>query len=76
MYITKKNIINATGSDTRQTLAPQGKEIPDEIIDNTTLTPMNLNHPNAVGQFSLPKTGKTLAKPSATQKEAEQARLR
>jgi len=40
-----------------------------------TLSPMILTHSKAVGLFSLAKAGKTLAKPQATQKEAEQTRL-
>jgi hypothetical protein len=57
-------------------LAPQGKEIPEAIIDNMTLTPMIFTHSKAVGLFSLPKAGKMIAVPPTTQKEMQQTRLK
>lgn len=74
--MTNKNIIRATGSATRQTLDPQGNEIPQEIPDKMTLAAIIVNHSKAVGTFSVAKARKTLAKPHKTQNEAEQQRLR
>jgi hypothetical protein len=65
-----------TGSDTRHTLAPHGKEIPDEIIDNMTPPPIIFSHSKAVGLLNLSRAGKTLAIPQTSHKEAQQTRLR